>query len=58
MQIPGPSVWDLPLLTEAERHQVLEEWNETKTEYPAEASIQELFEAQAARTPGGGGAGV
>ncbi|MFN0039134.1 MAG: amino acid adenylation domain-containing protein [Burkholderiales bacterium] len=48
---PERRVGDLPLLTEAERHQMLVEWNDTKTDYPAEASIQDLFEAHAARTP-------
>ncbi len=41
----------LPLLTKAERNQLLLEWNATATDYPREACIHELFEAQAARTP-------
>ena len=40
----------LPLLSEAERVQVLEEWNETESAYPQQ-SIQEVFEAQVALTP-------
>jgi amino acid adenylation domain-containing protein len=40
------------LLGEAERALVLEEWNRTAAEYPADRCIHELFEAQAARTPG------
>jgi amino acid adenylation domain-containing protein len=48
---PDQRLSDLPLLTEAERHQLLVEWNDTKTDYPANALIHELFEAQAARTP-------
>ncbi|WHT21650.1 non-ribosomal peptide synthase/polyketide synthase [Crossiella sp. CA-258035] len=40
----------LPVLTEAERHRVLETWNATATELPA-GSLGELFTAQAARTP-------
>jgi len=48
---PDQRIMALPLLTEAERRRLLVEWNETKTDYPAEASIQELFEAQARRTP-------
>jgi amino acid adenylation domain-containing protein len=43
---------ELPLLTEAERRQLLIEWNETKVEYPADACIHELFEEQAKKTPG------
>jgi amino acid adenylation domain-containing protein len=42
---------ELPLLSEDERHQLWVEWNDTRTEYPREASIQALFEAQVARTP-------
>ena len=41
----------LELLGEAERAQVLEEWNGTEAEYPADRCVHELFEAQAARTP-------
>ncbi|HEX8695142.1 MAG TPA: non-ribosomal peptide synthase/polyketide synthase, partial [Longimicrobium sp.] len=42
----------LELLDEAERALVLEEWNRTAAEFPADRCIHELFEAQAARTPG------
>src|SRR6267378_1472513 len=48
---PEARLKDVPLLTDAERRQLLVEWNETQTDYPAEASIQELFEAQARLTP-------
>jgi non-ribosomal peptide synthetase component F len=41
----------LELLGEAERALVLEEWNRTEAEVPADRCIHELFEAQAARTP-------
>ena len=34
---PERCVWELPLLTEAERHQLLVEWNDTATDYPAGA---------------------
>lgn len=40
-----------PLLTEAERQQVLVEWNSTRRTYPRESSVQQLFEAQVERTP-------
>jgi aspartate racemase len=36
----------LPMLTESERQQLLVEWNDTKTDYPDQKSIQELFEQQ------------
>ncbi|PTL74929.1 non-ribosomal peptide synthetase, partial [Vitiosangium sp. GDMCC 1.1324] len=48
---PETSVSRLPLLTEAEKHRLLVEWNDTRVDYPRDASIHELFEAQAARTP-------
>ncbi|WP_155393211.1 non-ribosomal peptide synthetase, partial [Xanthomonas albilineans] len=41
----------LPLLDEAERHQVLMEWNATSVDYPRDACVHELFEAQVARDP-------
>ncbi|HEU4454890.1 MAG TPA: condensation domain-containing protein, partial [Longimicrobium sp.] len=41
----------LELLGEAERALVLEEWNRTEAEVPADRCIHELFEVQAARTP-------
>src|SRR5437588_3257253 len=41
----------LPLLSAEERHLVLEEWNNTKAEYPSEQCVHELFEAQVAKTP-------
>ncbi|WP_196297254.1 AMP-binding protein, partial [Xanthomonas albilineans] len=41
----------LPLLGEAERYQVLMEWNATAADYPRDACVHELFEAQVARDP-------
>ncbi|HEU0077678.1 MAG TPA: amino acid adenylation domain-containing protein, partial [Longimicrobiaceae bacterium] len=41
----------LELLSADERALVLEEWNRTAAEYPADRCIHELFEAQAAREP-------
>jgi len=46
------SVERLALLDGAERALVLEAWNRTEAEVPADRCIHELFEAQAARTPG------
>ncbi|MEW5925955.1 MAG: amino acid adenylation domain-containing protein [Gemmatimonadota bacterium] len=42
----------LELLGEAERAQVLEAWNRTEAEYPPDRCVHQLFEEQAARTPG------
>src|SRR5207248_394337 len=37
--------------SEAERHQLLIEWNQTAAEYPRTQCLHELFEQQAAKTP-------
>ncbi|HMC51697.1 MAG TPA: amino acid adenylation domain-containing protein, partial [Acidimicrobiales bacterium] len=41
----------IDILTEAERHQVLEAWNDTEAELPA-GTLSSLFAKQVARTPG------
>ena len=41
----------LPILSQDEREQVLNGFNATQAEYPREALIHELFEAQVERTP-------
>ncbi|HZF13303.1 MAG TPA: amino acid adenylation domain-containing protein, partial [Thermoanaerobaculia bacterium] len=46
----GP-VSTLPLLSPAERHQLLVTWNETGEEADDDTCLHQLFEAQAARTP-------
>ena len=48
---PEARLSDLPLLTEAERRQVLAAWNDTRSDYPRDRCVHELFEAQAARAP-------
>jgi hypothetical protein len=48
---PEQPVSDLPILSEAERHQLLVEWNNTRAEYPEKFCIHELFETQVQRTP-------
>lgn len=50
-QNPELKLSELPLLTEAERLQLLYEWNDTKTPYPSACSIQELFEEQVSLDP-------
>jgi amino acid adenylation domain-containing protein len=42
---------DLPVLTAAERQQLLVEWNATQAGYPRELGLHELVEAQVSRTP-------
>ncbi len=48
---PQRAVAELPLLSEAERHQLLTEWNDTATEYPQDKCIHQLFEEQVEKIP-------
>jgi non-ribosomal peptide synthetase component F len=48
---PERRVSQLPLLTAAEREQLLVTWNATAADYPRERCLHELFEAQVQRTP-------
>jgi amino acid adenylation domain-containing protein len=43
-------IWSLDLLSEEERKQIVEEWNATKADYPADKLIHELFEEQVERS--------
>ncbi|MGE5305217.1 MAG: condensation domain-containing protein, partial [Alphaproteobacteria bacterium] len=48
---PDQRLSALPMLTEAERRQLLIEWNDTEREYPRDRCVHELFEAQVERSP-------
>lgn len=48
---PDRSFALLPLLTPTERHRIVVEWNETRTDYPRDTCIQQLFEAQVDADP-------
>lgn len=48
---PGQRIGALPLLTPAERRQLVHEWNNTARDYPRDGSIADVFAAQAAATP-------
>jgi amino acid adenylation domain-containing protein len=48
---PEERVGQLPMLTEAERDQIMGRWNETRAECPQDKCAHLLFEEQAARTP-------
>ena len=48
---PDRSLADLPILTQAESHRLLIEWNDTAREYPKNQCIHRLFENQAEQTP-------
>ncbi len=48
---PDQPICTLPLLTEAERQQLLVTWNDTAADYPQDQCAHHLFEAQVERTP-------
>ena len=48
---PDRRVSELPILTEAEEHQLLVEWNDTKRDYPKDICIHQLFEEQVEKSP-------
>ncbi|WP_052672410.1 non-ribosomal peptide synthetase [Aliterella atlantica] len=47
---PDTHIADLPLLSAAESHQLINEWNQTKCDYP-DKLFHQLFAAQAEKTP-------
>jgi amino acid adenylation domain-containing protein len=48
---PLQRIADLPLLSQAEREQQLVEWNDTHADFPVDACVHCLFEAQVVKTP-------
>lgn len=48
---PEQRLSEFPLLTAAERHQLLVEWNHTQIHYAKDQCFHQLFEAQVQRTP-------
>ncbi len=48
---PEQQISQLPLLTAAERQQLLFEWNATGVDYPQDRCVHHLFEAQAEQQP-------
>ncbi len=48
---PAAPLHTLPLLTDAERRQLLIEWNDTAVAHPLDQGVHQLFERCAARTP-------
>lgn len=48
---PDEKIGYLPLLTEAERQQLLIKWNQTEADYPKDKTLHELIAAQAEKTP-------
>ena len=48
---PHQHIADLSILTKVERQQILFAWNDSKTDYPKDKCIHELFETQVEKTP-------
>jgi amino acid adenylation domain-containing protein len=48
---PETALKAIDVMPEAERRQVMEEWNATEADYPREKLIHELFEEQVERSP-------
>ncbi|HEX5752320.1 MAG TPA: amino acid adenylation domain-containing protein, partial [Archangium sp.] len=48
---PDRKLRELPLLSGAERQQVLVDWNQTHTDFPRQPSIHQLFEQRVLRHP-------
>nr|AHZ46176.1 NRPS [uncultured bacterium 14-4D] len=51
VEAPERRISELQMLPQAERDQLLVEWNATASDYPREACVHELIAAQAERTP-------
>ncbi|NEQ78401.1 MAG: amino acid adenylation domain-containing protein, partial [Okeania sp. SIO2C9] len=51
VETPERPVSQLPLMTEPELDQILVEWNNTKTDYPGDKCIHQLFEEQVEKNP-------
>lgn len=48
---PSARIADLPVLSQAERRQILVEWNRTDQDFARDRCLHEFFEAQAVKTP-------
>ena len=48
---PEQRLADLPILSAAERHQLMVAWNNTRDNYPQDQCIHQLFEAQVEQNP-------
>ena len=48
---PDQRLSRLPLISQAEEHQLLAEWNSTQTQYPKDRTVHHLFESQVDLTP-------
>ncbi len=48
---PGQRILDIPIIAEAEKRQLLVEWNRTAAAFPADQSLRTLIAQQTQRTP-------
>ncbi len=48
---PAVPISELPMMSEADRHRQLTEWNATAREYPRDRCVHEVFAQHAAHTP-------
>ncbi|TMC24294.1 MAG: amino acid adenylation domain-containing protein, partial [Chloroflexi bacterium] len=48
---PQAHIFDLPLLSSAQREQLLLQWNATQTDFAQDVCVHQLFEQQVERTP-------
>ena len=51
VETPDRTIGTLPLLTEKERTQLLDQWNATMAPFAEDTCVHQFFEAQAAKTP-------
>jgi non-ribosomal peptide synthetase component F len=49
---PGEKIGTLPMLTGAEKEQLLKEFNDSVVDYPKDRNVVQLFEEQASKIPG------
>ena len=49
---PDQRISDVQILTDAERRQLLVDWNDTRTNYPHDRCVHQLFEQQVEQSPG------
>jgi len=49
---PRGKIWEIDIISEEEKEQVLYQFNHTRVEYPTDKTLHQLFEEQAASSPG------
>jgi tyrocidine synthetase-3 len=48
---PGMKLWQIEIISEEEKLKILQDYNDTDTEYPRDKTIHQLFEEQVGRSP-------